>query len=80
MDATQKVLVEKEHSNTELNLAKRLVEVEIANFKSKKDSAISPLLEDFKYAKENGASKEHLEEMAENILFEIKNGPPYVYS
>ena len=80
LDATQKVLVEKEHSNTELNLAKRLVEVEIANFKSKKDSAIGPLLEDFKYAKENGASKEHLEEMAENILFEIKNGPPYVYS
>ncbi|MBR2386078.1 hypothetical protein IKA92_02125, partial [bacterium] len=80
LDATQKVLVEKEHSNTELNLAKRLVEVEIANFKSKKDSAINPLLEDFKYAKENGASKEHLEEMAENILFEIKNGPPYVYS
>ena len=80
LDATQKVVVEKEHSNTELNLAKRLVEVEIANFKAKKDSAISPLLEDFKYAKENGASKEHLEEMAENILFEIKNGPPYVYS
>ena len=23
---------------------------------------------------------EELEEMAENILFEIKNGPPYVYS
>lgn len=80
LDATQKVLVEKEHSQTELDLAKRLVEVEIANFKAKKDSAINPLIQDFKQAKENGASKEELSEMAENILFEIKNGPPYVYS
>ena len=80
LDASQKVLVEKEYSNTELNLAKRLVEVEIANFKSKKDSAINPLIKDFNRAKANGATKEELEEMAENILFEIKNGPPYVYS
>ena len=70
----------KENSKNELNLRKRLVEVEIENFKSKKLSAINPLIDNFIYQYEKGKPKEELKELAENILIEIKNGPPYVYS
>ena len=34
----------------------------------------------YRTAKEVFLSKEELKELAENILIEIKNGPPYVYS
>jgi hypothetical protein len=43
-------------------------------------SAINPMLDNFMYQVEQGKSKEDLKELAENILIEIKNGPPYVYS
>ena len=50
------------------------------NFKAKKESVIEPLCEEFYIQKENGKSAEELKVMADNILFEIKNGPPFVYS
>ena len=51
------------------------------NFKSKKDAAISPLVDEFyKQVDSGNRTKEELKSMAENILFEVKNGPPYVYS
>ena len=57
------------------------VDVEIKNFKSKKESAINPLIENFdKQVKEGKKSKEELKQIADNILFETKNGPPYVYA
>ena len=43
-------------------------------------SAINPMLENFRFQAQKGKSKEELKELAENILTEIKNGPPYVYS
>ena len=43
-------------------------------------SAIHPMVENFDYQRKQGKSKEELKELAENILIEIKNGPPYVYS
>ena len=54
--------------------------LEIENFKSKKLSAINPMIDNFNYQLKKGKSKQELKEMAENILIEIKNGPPYVYS
>ena len=78
--AIKDVAVNKENSKSELNLRKRLVEVEINNFKAKKLSAINPLMDNFNYQKEKGKSKEELKQLAENILVEIKNGPPYVYA
>ena len=47
MDAAKEVTVMKENAKTELDLRKRLVDVEIQNFKSKKESAILPLVENF---------------------------------
>ena len=81
MDATKSATVLRENAKTDLNLRKRLVDVEIANFKSKKESAIQPLIDNFtKQANSGTKSKEELKQLADNILTEIKNGPPYVYS
>ena len=37
-------------------------------------------MEEFYKQAKSGKPKEELKTMAENILFEIKNGPPFVYS
>ena len=78
--AVKDVQVKKYNAETELELQKRLVSTELRNFKSKKDSAIQPLCDEFYKQKENGKSKEELKVMADNILLEIKNGAPFVYS
>ena len=81
MEAIKDYTVMKENAKTELDLRKRLVDVEINNFRSKKESAINPLVENFdKQVKEGKKSKEELKQIADNILFETKNGPPYVYA
>lgn len=80
-DAVKEVQVKKINAQTELELQKRLVSTELRNFKSKKDAAIKPLVEEFYKQVDSGKrTKEELKTMAENILFEIKNGPPFVYS
>ncbi len=79
-DAVKTVAVAKENSNSELSLRRKLVQTEVDNFKSKKYAAIAPLMENFEYQKQKGKSKEELKQIADNILIEIKNGPPYVYS
>lgn len=80
-DAIKEVQVKKINAETELELQRRLVSTELRNFKSKKDAAIKPLVEEFYRQVDSGKrTKEELKMMAENILFEIKNGPPYVYS
>ena len=80
-DAIKEVQVKKINAETELELQKRLVSTELRNFKSKKDAAVLPLVEEFYRRLDNGkCTKEELKTMAENILSEIKNGPPYVYS
>lgn len=79
-DAIKSVVVSRENSKSELELKKRLVETEVNNFKSKKMSAINPMIDNFMYQVQEGKSKEELKDLAENILIEIKNGPPYVYS
>lgn len=80
-DAIKEVQVKRINAETELQLQKRLVSTELRNFKSKKDAAIQPLVHEFyKQVDSNKKSKEELKTMAENVLFEIKNGPPFVYS
>lgn len=79
-DAVKEVQVKKYNAQTEVELQKRLVSTELRNFKSKKDAAIQPLVDEFYKQVDEGKSKEQLKTMAENILLEIKNGPPYVYS
>lgn len=80
-DAIKEVQVKKINAETELELQKRLVSTELRNFKSKKDSAIQPLVDEFYKQVDSGKrSKDELKTIAENILFEVKNGPPFVYS
>ena len=79
-EAIKEVQVKKYNADTELDLQRRLVSTELRNFKAKKESAIEPLCEEFFIQKEIGKSKEELKIIADNILFEIKNGPPFVYS
>ena len=79
-DAIKEVQVKKLNAETEAELQQRLVSTELKNFKSKKDSAIQPLMDEFYKQACEGKPKEELKVMAENILFEIKNGPPFVYS
>ena len=79
-EAVKEVQVKKYSADIELNLQRRLVATELRNFKAKKDSAIEPLCDEFFKQKENGKSNAELKVIADNILFEIKNGPPFVYS
>ncbi len=79
-EAVKEVQVKKYNAQIELDLQNRLVSTELRNFQAKKESAIEPLCEEFFTQKENGKSKEELKIIADNILFEIKNGPPFVYS
>ena len=79
-EAVKEVQVKKYSADIELNLQRRLVATELRNFKAKKDSAIEPLCNEFFIQKKQGKSPEELKVMADNILFEIKNGPPFVYS
>lgn len=79
-EAIKDVQVKKYSAEVELDLQKRLVATELRNFKAKKESVIEPLCEEFFIQKENGKSPEELKTIADNILFEIKNGPPFVYS
>ena len=79
-EAVKEVQVKKYNAEIELNLQKRLVSTELRNFKAKKESVIEPLCEEFERQRESGRSPEELKNVAENILFEIKNGPPFVYS
>lgn len=80
LDAIKDVIVHRENSKSELELKERLVETEINNFKTKKMCALNPQIDVFASQLEAGKSKAELKHMAENILIEIKNGPPYVYS
>ena len=79
-EAMKDAAVLRENAKTELELQKRLVEVEINNFKAKKESAIAPLIDEFERKRKEGKPPEELKVMADNILLEIKNGPPFVYS
>ncbi len=79
-EAIKEVQVKKLNAQTEVELQNRLVSTELRNFKSKKDAAIQPLVDEFYKQVDNGKPKEELKVMAENILLEIKNGPPFVYS
>ena len=79
-EAVKEVQVKKYSADIELNLQNRLVATELRNFKAKKDSAIEPLCQEFMLQKAQGKSPEELKVIADNILFEIKNGPPFVYS
>ncbi|MEI8129346.1 MAG: hypothetical protein WCG95_06980, partial [bacterium] len=79
-EGIKEVQVKKMNAETELELQQKLVATELRNFKAKKDSAIEPLCDEFYVQLQRGKPKQELKTIAENILFEVKNGPPFVYS
>jgi len=79
-EGIKEVQVKKMNAETELELQQKLVATELRNFKAKKDAAIEPLCEEFYVQLQRGKPKQELKTIAENILFEVKNGPPFVYS
>ena len=80
MDALKEAAVLKENAKTDLALKKRLAEIEVKNFKAKKETAVMPLRDNFEtLARSGGKSQEELKQLADNILREIKNGPPYIF-
>lgn len=79
VEGVKEAEVKKANTETELNLQKSLINTELKNFYSKKQSYIEPLMSEIR-AKYPELSDEDLKKKADNILFEIKNGPPFVYS
>lgn len=80
LDAIKQAEVIKTNAQTELELQRKLVSVELKNFYAKKSSVINPLVDEFLSQAQQGKNPAELKTMAENILLEIKNGPPFVYS
>lgn len=79
-EAIKEVQVKKFNAETELDLQQKLISTELRNFQSKKEAAIQPLVKEFFNQVDKGKDKQELKTIAENILLEIKNGPPFVYS
>ena len=80
VEGVKEAQVEKANAKTEVELQDRLVQVELKNFYKKKDSYIQPIMNDYKEKLKNSFSKEEVKKMKENVLSEIKNGPPCVYA
>lgn len=76
----KEVQVEKANAKTEVDLQDRLVQVELNNFYQKKNSYVQPLIDDYKEKIKNPFYKNHSAKLKENVISEIKNGPPFVYS
>ena len=80
LDGIKQAEVIKTNAQTELELQRKLVNVELKNFYAKKASVVNPLVNEFLIQAKHGKNPAELKTMAENILLEIKNGPPFVYS
>lgn len=80
VEAVKEVQVEKANAKTEVELQDRLVQVELQNFHRKKSSYIEPFMEDYREKIKNAKTQEDKKRLKENVLTEIKSGPPFVYS
>ena len=79
IEAIRDAEVKKANTDSELELQKSLINTELKNFYSKKMSYIEPLMAEIR-KKYPDISDEELRKMADNVLSEIKNGPPFVYA
>ncbi|MDD3150310.1 MAG: hypothetical protein PHV68_05700 [Candidatus Gastranaerophilales bacterium] len=80
VEAQKEFQVNKVNAQTELQLQKNLVNVELKNFLAKKNSAINPLMDDFRQKVNKGKNTNTLHQNATEILNEIKNGAPFIYA
>jgi len=80
VEANKEVRVEKAKADIDLDMNDKLVRVQLKNFKTKKESAVEPLIRDYKdFAKCPKTPKDVLKTTYNGIFEEIKNGPPFVY-
>ncbi len=80
VEAVKDVQVKKVNAQTDLSLHKNLVDIELRNFEAKKRSNINVLMSEFIKKSRQTNKPEKLHSMATEILYEIKNGAPFVYS
>ena len=80
IEGVREVQVKKINAQTDLELNKKLVDIEIRNFEAKKRSIIEPLMTEFVKTNRRNQNKDKTQSMVNEILNEIKNGAPYVYS
>ncbi|MDD3593404.1 MAG: hypothetical protein PHX18_02135 [Candidatus Gastranaerophilales bacterium] len=80
VEGLKDIQVKKINAQTDLSLHKRLVDVELRNFEAKKRSNIDILMAEFMKTAKTTGDCDKLKVMATEILYEIKNGAPFVYS
>lgn len=80
IEAMREVGVINANAKTEYNMQKQLVDVELRSYQAKKNTAIAPLMSEFDRKSKEEKDVKDLKVMAENILMEIKNGPPYIFT
>lgn len=81
VEAIKDVQVKKTNADTEYNLHDKLVQVELNNFLTKKNSVVDPMMKDFKeYVAKNPNNKDEIAKRYNAVLEEIKHGPPFIYS
>lgn len=80
IEAVREVGVINANAKTEYNMQKQLVDVELRSYRAKKNTAIAPLMSEFDRKSKEEKDVKDLKVMAENILLEIKNGPPYIFT
>ncbi|NLF83721.1 MAG: hypothetical protein GX568_07035 [Candidatus Gastranaerophilales bacterium] len=80
VEANKEIQVKKAEADINLNMNNKLVKVELANFMTKKNAAVDPLIKEYKKSvNRNPNDNEGLKDKYYGILDEIKNGPPFVY-
>jgi hypothetical protein len=80
VEAVKDVQVKKANAETERQLQDRLVQVELKNFTAKKNSYIEPLMKELRQKTSKPTNEKEFDTMSENVLYEIKNSAPFVYS
>ena len=80
VEAIKEVKVKEANAETERQLQDRLVQVELKNFLTKKQSFVEPLIEEFNKQAGKNKNRQDLQRLSENLLCEIRNGPPFIYS
>ncbi|MEW5818585.1 MAG: hypothetical protein AB1782_00205 [Cyanobacteriota bacterium] len=80
LDAAKDIQVKRVNAETERRLQERLVEVELKNFIAKKNSLITPLINEYEKMVREKTNKTELNKQYNLILDELRNGPPFIYA
>lgn len=79
VEAVKDVKVKEENTETDLQLHRELVDIEVQNYESKKKKFIDPLLKGYKNFLKTSPTDEEKSSMRQNIISKVENGPPYIW-